>query len=69
MALAIRKQHHYLVLSGLLFTFFWTWSSVFSLISLWLHQKIGLTGAETGLIFSIIALTALCAAIVWLYSG
>ena len=60
MALTIRKQHHYLVLSGLLFTFFWTWSSVFSLISLWLHQKIGLTGAETGLIFSIIALTALC---------
>lgn len=61
MALTIRKQHHYLVLSGLLFTFFWTWSSVFSLISLWLHQKIGLTGAETGLIFSVISLTALCA--------
>ncbi|MCT4713772.1 MFS transporter [Enterobacteriaceae bacterium H18W14] len=61
MAFITRKQHHYLVLSGLLFTFFWTWSSAFSLISLWLNQKIGLRGAETGIIFSIVAFTALCA--------
>ena len=36
-------------------------SSSFSLISLWLNQKIGLKGAETGLIFSAISLVALCA--------
>lgn len=50
-----------MLLSGLLFFFFFTWSSSFSLISLWLNQKIGLKGAETGLIFSAISLVALCA--------
>lgn len=53
--------HAYLTLSGLLFTFFWTWSSVFSLVSLWLSQKIGLKGTDTGIIFSVISLTAFCA--------
>lgn len=55
------KRSHYLLLSGLLFCFFYTWSSAFSLISLWLSQKVGLRGSETGLIFSATALTALCA--------
>ncbi len=55
------QRRHYLLLSGLLFCFFYTWSSAFSLISLWLSQKVGLKGTETGLIFSAIALTALCA--------
>ncbi|MEL4887573.1 MFS transporter [Pectobacterium betavasculorum] len=51
-------RQNYLKLSGLLFAFFWTWSSAFSLISLWLNQKVGLRGADTGIIFSIISLTA-----------
>jgi len=55
------KRRHYTLLSGLLFCFFYTWSSAFSLISLWLSQKVGLRGSETGLIFSATALTALCA--------
>ncbi|MDN0089016.1 MFS transporter [Yersinia nurmii] len=55
----IRNQ--YLILSGLLFTFFFTWSSAFSLFSIWLNQSVGLKGAETGTTFSAIALTALCA--------
>src|SRR5476649_1894108 len=62
--ICIMKTHqrrHYLLLSGLLFCFFYTWSSAFSLISLWLSQKVGLKGTETGLFFSAIALTALCA--------
>lgn len=54
-------QRYYMLLSGLLFFFFFTWSSSFSLFSLWLNQKIGLKGAETGLIFSSISLVALCA--------
>lgn len=52
-------KKYYVLLSGLLFFFFFTWSSSFSLISLWLNQKIGLKGAETGLIFSAISLVAL----------
>ncbi|MFC0227150.1 MFS transporter [Serratia aquatilis] len=54
-------KKYYVLLSGLLFFFFFTWSSSFSLISIWLNQKIGLRGAETGLIFSAISLVALCA--------
>ncbi|GAA3893066.1 MFS transporter [Gibbsiella dentisursi] len=54
-------KKYYVLLSGLLFFFFFTWSSSFSLISIWLNQKIGLKGAETGLIFSAISLVALCA--------
>nr|WP_282552131.1 MFS transporter [Providencia rustigianii] len=54
-------RHAYFILSGLLFTFFWTWSSAFSLVSLWLSQKVGLKGTDTGIIFSVISLTAFCA--------
>ncbi|MHA3354395.1 oligosaccharide MFS transporter [Yersinia enterocolitica] len=56
---SVRNQ--YLILSGLLFTFFFTWSSAFSLFSIWLNQYVGLKGAETGATFSVIAITALCA--------
>lgn len=56
---SVRNQ--YLILSGLLFTFFFTWSSAFSLFSIWLNQYVGLKGAETGATFSAIAITALCA--------
>lgn len=53
--------NQYLILSGLLFTFFFTWSSAFSLFSIWLNQYVGLKGAETGATFFAIAITALCA--------
>ncbi|EMA9488280.1 TPA: MFS transporter [Yersinia enterocolitica] len=56
---SVRNQ--YLILSGLLFTFFFTWSSAFSLFSIWLNQYVGLKGAETGATFSAIAIKALCA--------
>ncbi|OAT22516.1 lactose permease [Proteus myxofaciens ATCC 19692] len=45
----------------MLFFFFFTWSSSFSLISIWLNQFVGLKGTDTGLIFSAISLVALCA--------
>lgn len=54
-------KKYYALLSGLLFFFFFTWSSSFSLISIWLNQKIGLKGTETGLIFSAMSIMALCA--------
>lgn len=54
-------RKNYFLLSGLLFFFFFTWSSAFSLISIWLNQEVGLRGANTGIIFSAIALIALCA--------
>ncbi|WP_075181065.1 MFS transporter [Pantoea sp. 1.19] len=57
----LNHRKSYLLLSGLLFFFFFTWSSAFSLIAIWLHQQVGLRGTETGLIFSAIALVALCA--------
>lgn len=56
---SVRNQ--YLILSGLLFTFFFTRSSAFSLFSIWLNQYVGLKGAETGATFSAIAITALSA--------
>ncbi|ELW7359830.1 MFS transporter [Yersinia enterocolitica] len=60
---SVRNQ--YLILSGLLFTFFFTWSSAFSLFSIWLNQYVGLKGAETGATFSAIAITALCAQLLY----
>lgn len=53
-------KKHYFLLSGLLFSFFITWSSCFSLISIWLKQLIKLTGEEIGFSFSAIAVVALC---------
>lgn len=55
------SKKYYSILSALLFFFFFTWSSSFSLISIWLHQFVGLKGTDTGLIFSAISLVALCA--------
>ncbi len=54
------KNKYYLMLSGLFFFFFFTWSSSFSLISIWLGQTLGLNGMDTGIIFSANALVALC---------
>ncbi|MFT8322504.1 MAG: MFS transporter [Bacillus sp. (in: firmicutes)] len=50
----------YWKLSAYFFFFFFTWSSSYSLFSIWLGQEINLNGAETGLIFSVNAIFALC---------
>jgi OHS family lactose permease-like MFS transporter len=55
---SITKQNYWL-LSTCLFSFFLTWSFAFSLFPIWLKQAIGLTGEQTGLIFSINAISAL----------
>jgi len=56
------KKHHsrsYPLLSALLFFFFVSWSSSSSLLSIWLHQEVGLRASETGIIFSVLSVTAL----------
>ncbi|PAF33963.1 MFS transporter, partial [Terribacillus saccharophilus] len=42
------------------FFFFFTWSASYSLFAIWLGQEISLSGAETGMIFSVNAIFALC---------
>ncbi|MCK1991196.1 MFS transporter [Peribacillus muralis] len=50
----------YWKLSAYFFFFFFTWSSSYSLFSIWLGQEIHLDGSATGIIFSINAICALC---------
>ncbi|MGD7008782.1 MFS transporter [Metabacillus sp. 84] len=50
----------YVKLSAYFFFFFFTWSSSYSLFSIWLGQEINLNGAETGIVFSVNAIFALC---------
>nr|WP_282873777.1 MFS transporter [Escherichia coli] len=50
-----------MLLSALLFFFFVTWSSSSSLLSIWLHQEVGLKASETGIIFSVLSVSALFA--------
>jgi MFS transporter, OHS family, lactose permease len=50
----------YWKLSAYFFFFFFTWSSSYSLFSIWLGQEINLSGTETGIIFSANAIFALC---------
>jgi len=54
------RESPYLILSGLLFAFFFTWSSTFSLVAVWLNQKAGLKNEETEMMFSVCVLAALC---------
>ena len=56
-----QHSHNYLILSALLFFFFVTWSSSSSLLSIWLHQEVGLKAADTGIIFSVLSVSALFA--------
>ena len=51
----------YPLLSALLFFFFVTWSSSGSLLSIWLHQEVGLKPGDTGIIFSVLSVSALFA--------
>ena len=50
----------YLKLSACFFFFFATWSASYSLFSIWLGQEINLSGADTGIVFSVNAIFALC---------
>lgn len=52
-------KRNYLLLSGCILCFFLTWSFCFSIYPLWLNQAIGLDGSDTGLVFSVNAVTAL----------
>jgi len=54
------SKNLYWKLSAYFFFFFFTWSSSYSLFSIWLGQEIELSGAATGTIFSINAIFALC---------
>ncbi|OWA35441.1 MFS transporter [Saccharibacillus sp. O16] len=51
----------YWKLSLYFFFFFVCWSSSYSLFSIWLGQEMKLNGSQTGLIFSVNAIFALCA--------
>lgn len=50
----------YFKLSAYFFFFFVTWSASYSLFSIWLGQEINLSGADTGIVFSVNAIFALC---------
>lgn len=53
----------YSLLSALLFFFFVTWSSSGSLLSIWLQQEVGLKPGDTGIIYSVLSVSALFAQI------
>ena len=58
------KKHHshsYPLLSALLFFFFVCWSSSGSLLSIWLHQEVGLKPGDTGIIYAVLSVSALFA--------
>ncbi len=55
----MKSARTYTLLSALLFFFFVTWSSSGTLLSIWLHQKVGLNASETGNIFSVLSFSAL----------
>ena len=55
----ITAKREYWLISGLLFFFFFSWSSSYSLFSIWLHRVIGLNGTETGFVFAANAIAAL----------
>ena len=67
------KAHHshsYPLLSALLFFFFVTWSSSGSLLSIWLHQEVGLKAGDTGYhLRRAVGFRAVCASLLWLYPG
>ncbi|MED4226976.1 MFS transporter [Neobacillus cucumis] len=54
------SKNLYWKLSAYFFFFFFTWSSSYSLFSIWLGQEMHLNGESTGIIFSVNAIFALC---------
>ncbi|WP_248796217.1 MFS transporter [Pseudomonas sp. MWU13-2105] len=55
----ISMKREYWLISGLLYFFFFSWSSSYSLFSIWLHRVIGLNGTEIGFVFAANAIAAL----------
>ena len=55
----VHSSQNYRLLSALLFFFFVSWSSSASLLSIWLHQEVGLKAGDTGIIFAVLSATAL----------
>lgn len=53
------SKRNYWLLSGCILSFFLTWSFCFSIYPIWLNQAIGLNGTQTGIVFSINAISAL----------
>lgn len=58
-----QTSRSYVILSALLFFFFVTWSSSGSLLSIWLHQDVGLKAGDTGIIYAMLSVSALFAQI------
>jgi len=56
-----QPSQSYLILSALLFFFFVTWSASGSLLSIWLHQDVGLRAGDTGIIYAMLSVSALFA--------
>lgn len=57
--MALGAKKNYWLLSAFFFFYFFTWSSCMALFSIWLGQDIQLSGASTGIIFSMNAIFAL----------
>ena len=55
-----KSKSLYIKLSAYFFFFFVTWSASTSLFSIWLGQELKLSGADSGIIFSVNAIFALC---------
>ncbi|MDO5518090.1 MAG: MFS transporter [Clostridium sp.] len=55
-----KSKSLYIKLSAYFFFFFVTWSASTSLFSIWLGQELNLSGAASGIIFSVNAIFALC---------
>lgn len=56
----LSKNRNFISLSATLFFFFLTWSFWFSLFPIWLSQHLNLDGVNTGLIYSLNSVGALC---------
>ncbi|SUC47529.1 galactoside permease [Providencia stuartii] len=64
------SRKYYVSLSALLFFFFFTWSSTFSIVAIWLRKYVGLEGTETGdHFFMYFHSGALRATSLWLFTG
>jgi len=56
----VTTRHSYLLLSAFMYSLFFASAATMSLFSLWLGQSLALGSAQTGIIFSVNALAAIC---------
>lgn len=56
----LKSKEMYWKLSAYFFFFFFTWSSSYSLFSIWLGQEVHLNGGAAGIVFSLNSIFALC---------